>query len=276
MSAPSSTQNAHDHQHHESFIRTPKQLIVVIVLSFLVPIISIVLIVSLVTSGAEVDPAALQPEAVAARIQPVGAVEIGTPAAPAGARSGEQIAKTVCAACHDAGVAGAPRTGDKAAWAPRIKQGFQQLLASALNGKGAMPPKGGDASLTESELARAVAFMANQAGASFKAPAEDKPQAPTQAQAGKPAPAAAAAPSAAGEGKKVYETACVACHATGVANAPKLGDKAAWAPRLKQGMDTLFASALQGKGAMPPKGGNLSLSDAAVRAAVEYMAAQSK
>ena len=82
---------------------------------------------------------------------------------------------------------------------------------------------------------------------------------------------AAAAP-AAGNGKKVYDSACVACHASGVANAPKFGDKAAWAPRLKPGVDALYASALKGKAAMPAKGGNASLADADVKAAVDYMA----
>ena len=75
----------------------------------------------------------------------------------------------------------------------------------------------------------------------------------------------------AGKGKPVYDSACAACHAAGVAGAPKFGDKAAWAARIKSGMDTLYASALKGKGAMPPKGGNPGLGDAEVKAAVDYM-----
>ena len=88
----------------------------------------------------------------------------------------------------------------------------------------------------------------------------------------------AAAPAAAGkpDGKKTYDTACMACHATGAANAPKFGDKAAWAPRIKTGAEALYASALKGKGAMPPKGGNAALADADVKAAVDYMVAGSK
>jgi cytochrome c5 len=73
------------------------------------------------------------------------------------------------------------------------------------------------------------------------------------------------------DGKGVYDTACVACHATGVTGAPKLGDKVAWAPRLTSGKDQLYASAIKGKGAMPPKGGQLQLTDDSVRAAVDYM-----
>jgi cytochrome c oxidase subunit 2 len=89
------------------------------------------------------------------------------------------------------------------------------------------------------------------------------------------APAGAAAPAKA-DGKATYDTVCMACHSTGAAGAPKYGDKAAWAPRLKQGQPALYAAALKGKGAMPPKGGNTTLSDDAVKAAVDYMAAAAK
>jgi cytochrome c5 len=252
-------------------IQTPKQLVIVVLLAFLVPIIGIILIVQLVTSGREPQPSALNPEAVAQRIQPVGHVEfVGSGGAgAAGTRSGEEVVKTTCATCHQAGVAGAPKIGDKAQWAPRIKQGLQTLVQTASKGKNAMPPKGGNASLSDDEIARAVVFMANQSGASFKEPAA-KPQAVAAA------PQAATAKPAAADGKKVYDSVCMACHTGGVAGAPKLGDKAAWAPRIKQGADTLVQSALKGKGAMPPKGGNTSLSDADVRAAVEFMLSQSR
>ena len=261
---------------HSSFIKTPQQLITVVVLAFLVPVIGIILLVQLVTSGQRADPAAMTPEAVAARIQPVGHVEFGGAGGgggAAGGRSGEEVVKAVCATCHQAGVAGAPKIGDKSAWAPRIKQGFQALLQSALKGKNAMPPKGGNPSLSDDEVARAVAFLANQAGASFKAPAA-KPAQPAQASQ-QASPPGTAKPAAA-DGKQVYDTTCMACHSTGVAGAPKLGDKAAWAPRVKQGIDTLVQSALKGKNAMPPKGGNASLSDAQVHAAVEFMVSQAK
>lgn len=107
----------------------------------------------------------------------------------------------------------------------------------------------------------------------------------TVAKASEAKPAAAAKPPASAEGaakgdaakgKSVYDTACAACHATGVAGAPKTGDKAAWAPRLKAGTEALYASAIKGKNAMPPKGGNLALSDADVKAAVDYLVGQSK
>ena len=82
------------------------------------------------------------------------------------------------------------------------------------------------------------------------------------------APAAAAA-----DGKEIYAKACAVCH---VAMPPKLGDKAAWAPRIAAGTDALIAAVIKGKGAMPPKAGNSSLSDADIKAAVEYMVSQSK
>jgi len=159
------------HDQHTSFIKTPQQLIVVVLLAFVVPIFSIVLLVKLVLSQPSADAGALAPEAVAARIQPVARVEFGAAAAPAGARKGEDIVKVACAACHQAGVANAPKIGDRASWAPRLQQGLKEMLANAIKGKGAMPPRGGDASLTDAELTRAIVFMANQSGGQLKEPA---------------------------------------------------------------------------------------------------------
>ena len=265
------------HDSHSSFIKTPKQLVITIVLAFVVPIFGIILIVQLVLHRPSADPNALTPESLAARIQPVARVEFGAPTAAAGARSGEAIVKTTCATCHEAGVANAPKIGDAKSWAPRLKEGLKGMLANAIKGKGAMPPRGGDTSLTDDEVARAIVFMANQSGGKLKEPAAPKEAAKpaaarqVQAQAGqKPAAAAAA------DGKAVYDKVCHVCHAAGVAGAPKLGDKAAWAPRIKEGMDTLVQSVTKGKGAMPPKAGNASLTDAELRAGVEFMVSQSK
>jgi cytochrome c5 len=288
-----------EHDQHSSFIKTPQQLIVVILLAFLVPIIGIILLVQLVMSKPGADPNALSPESVAARIQPVGRVEFGAPAAAAGSRTGESIVKTTCAACHQAGVANAPKIGDAKAWAPPIQQGLKNMLAIAIKGKGAMPPRGGDASLTDEELTRAIVFMANQSGAKFKEPAAPKapakpavtaeaakpavtaeaakPQAPKpQAKAEKAEPKPAAPAATAAGGKAVYDKVCFACHAQSVAGSPRLGDKEAWAPRIKQGADVLLQSVIKGKGAMPPKAGNPALTDAEIWAAVEFMISQSK
>ena len=119
-----------------------------------------------------------------ARIAPVARVAVAgednsalaapAPAAEAVAAAedlpGETVYNQACVACHGAGIAGAPNLGDKAAWAPRIATGSAALIKSAINGKNAMPPKGGS-DANEIEMARVVAFMANKSGASFKEPA---------------------------------------------------------------------------------------------------------
>ncbi len=127
-----------------------------------------------------------------------------------------------------------------------------------------------DPAMAPEALAKRIAPVAKLQleGAAEVAPAAPGPKVATVAAA----PAAGGKP----DGKKTYDTACMACHATGAANAPKLGDKAAWAPRLKTGAEALYASVLKGKGAMPPKGGNAALSDADVKAAVDYLVAASK
>jgi cytochrome c5 len=112
----------------------------------------------------------MTPEAVAARIQPVGKVEVGAAGGGGAAKAPADIVKETCAACHQAGVANAPKLGDKAGWAPRLKQGLNGLLASVIKGKGAMPPRAGT-SLSDEELAGAVVLMANEAGGNLKAPA---------------------------------------------------------------------------------------------------------
>jgi cytochrome c5 len=88
--------------------------------------------------------------------------------------------------------------------------------------------------------------------------------------------AVAVLPAVAADGKAVYDKTCVACHASGVANAPKFGDKAAWAPRAATGKDALLASVIKGKGAMPPKAGAADLKDDDIKAAIDYMLASVK
>jgi len=162
------------HEEHESFIKTPQQLLVILLLSFLIPIFGILMLVYLVLGETPPNPAALEPAAVAARIQPVGRVEVVDANAPKVAKTGAELDKAVCGACHNTGAAGAPKTGDKAAWAARLGLGLDGLTKSAIKGKNAMPPRGGVADLSDFEIARAVVFMANQSGASFKEPAEPK------------------------------------------------------------------------------------------------------
>jgi cytochrome c5 len=259
---------------HDSLIKTPKQLVTVLVLAFVVPIVLIVLLSQLATSGRIVDQKALSPEEVDARIKPVADVAVAGAGSGAQAlKTGQQVFQTVCTACHTAGVANAPKFGNKADWAPRVRTGEKALLAVALKGKGAMPPRGGASDLSDLEVERAVVYMANAAGAGFKEPTA------SAAAAARPAPAEAAPAkiaAAAPDGKKVYESTCIACHGIGVANAPKFGDKNAWAPHLMHGIEHLYENALKGLNAMPPRGGNLTLSDADVKAAVDYMVKAAK
>jgi cytochrome c5 len=279
-------QNDHDDGPHEGPIKTPKQLILAVFYAFVIPIVVIVLLVIYVTSDHR--PAAgsdgLAKEAVAERIRPVGTVQVKDASDLSTLKTGEQVFAAQCTTCHTPGLVGAPKFGDADAWAPRIKTGFDALLHSALAGKGQMGAQGGG-DFTDVEVGRAVVYMANKAGAKFeepKAPAAgaSAPAAAPAVAAATPAPAAvpaavvaATAPAkaeAAGAVPALYTQICQTCHATGVAGAPKIGDKAAWAPRLAQGVDGLTASAIKGKNAMPPKGGS-SASDADIKAVVAYM-----
>ena len=112
----------------------------------------------------------VDPELTATLIQPVARVEIQAVKIAPGSRSGEQIYKAICAACHDSGAVGAPKSGDAAAWGPRLAQGHDGLTKSAIAGKGAMPPRGGGSDLTDTEVKRAVAYLANTAGAGYTEP----------------------------------------------------------------------------------------------------------
>ncbi len=285
---------------HEGPIKTPRQLILAVFFAFVVPIIVIILLVMYVTT--EHRPSAgsdgLGEAAVAERLRPVGSIEVKDATDVASMKSGEQVFAAQCTACHTAGLLGAPKLGDASAWAPRIKSGVDALLHSALAGKGQMPAQaGGD--FSDFEIGRAVVYMANKGGAHFSEPAAPSagasaamadatsaPAAPPNAGVAAAAPAAAPAASAtqaapaappttlakadAGAVPALYTQVCAVCHGVGVAGAPKFGDKAAWAPRIAQGIDALVASAIHGKGAMPPRGGSQA-SDADIKTVVTYM-----
>ena len=282
-------QNDHDDGPHEGPIKTPKQLILAVFYAFVIPIVVIVLLVMYVTS--EHRPAAgsdgLTKQAVAERIHPVGMVQVKDASDLSTLKTGEQVFAAQCTTCPTAGLVGAPKFGDADAWGPRIKTGYDALLHSALAGKGQMGAQGGG-DYTDLEIGRAVVYMANKGGAKFdepKAPAAGA-SAPAVA-AATPAPAPAAAPAAvvaaaepakadaAGAVPALYTQICQTCHAAGVAGAPKIGDKNAWAPRLAQGVDGLTASVIKGKGAMPPKGGSAG-SDADIKSVVTYMVSSVK
>ncbi|WP_175723732.1 c-type cytochrome [Burkholderia ambifaria] len=297
---------------HESPVKTPGQLIAVIIASFAIPIAVIVLFATYANhafrAGAGTD--ALSDEQVAARIAPIAKVDVKDANAPRTYKTGEEVYKAVCVTCHGTGAAGAPKVGNKDDWAPRISQGFDTLLKTALSGKGAMPPRGGTNpdDVSDYEIARAIVYMANNDGANFPEPAAPAANAAPAAsgaagaaatagasgadasnaqaaaamaaiaaipKAGEKPAAAPTSADAASAGKALYTQVCQACHAAGVLGAPKFGNKDDWAPRLKESMDTVYNYALHGKGAMPPKGGS-NASDADVKAAVDYMVNSAK
>ena len=295
MSDPQSTDD-HDGP-HEGPIKTPKQLIVAVLFSFVVPIIGIIALVMYVDTATK--PAAgsdaFKPQATLARIQRIGSVQVKDLSAPVVLLTGEQVYAARCTACHAAGLAGAPKFGDKAAWAPRLGQGYDVLLTHALKGKGAMSAQGGGEQ-SDLEIGRAVVYMANAGGAKFAEPKAPEAAAAAAAPAPASAPASALAPaavpataavaamatgaamkvamadtaSASAAAPKLYTAVCQACHVAGLAGSPKFGDKAAWAPRLGQGIAGLTANVVKGKGAMPPKGGSAA-SEAEIKEVVTYM-----
>jgi cytochrome c5 len=181
----SNAQSAEHEENHEGPIRTPKQLVAAVVASFAVPIVVIIMLANFVNFGGKSGAGSdgMSEESVARRLQPVGSVVIKDASAPAVLHTGEQVYQAQCSACHATGVAGSPKFGDAAAWAPRIKTGYEALLNSALKGKNAMTAQGGGA-FSDYEIGRAVVYMANQGGAKF-----DEPQAPATVAS---APAAAA------------------------------------------------------------------------------------
>lgn len=161
--------NSHVEEEHTGPIKTPKQLLLAVFFSFVVPVFAIIGLVYYVTSANKTAPGAVENEkSVAERIQKVGLVQIRD--ANRVLKSGEDVFKAQCTTCHSAGVAGAPKLGDAAAWGPRIKTGYDTLLHSALKGKGAMGAQGGG-DFEDVEVARAVVYMANAGGAKFPQPA---------------------------------------------------------------------------------------------------------
>ncbi|MBV8036481.1 c-type cytochrome [Roseateles sp.] len=172
---------SHDHDHddaHTGPIKTPKQLAWAVLFAFVVPVIVIIMLANYVTT--EHKPAAgtgaFDAQAVAARIAPIGHVEVKDASDAGAMKTGEQVFQAQCAACHATGAAGAPKLGDAAAWGPRVKSGFEALVHSALTGKGNMGPQGGG-DFSDFEIGRAVVYMANNGGAKFDEPKMPAPAA---------------------------------------------------------------------------------------------------
>ena len=168
-------------------------------------------------------------------------------------RTGKEVVDALCVSCHGAGVKGAPKIGDKKAWEKRSAQGMTSLTQSALNGIRQMPSHGGNPNLSNTEIERAVTYMVNQSGGHWTEPVSRTERTANRT------------------GEQIYQAQCHKCHETGVGGAPKIGDRAAWIPRVKQGLDVVVRSAIKGHGAMPPRGGMADLNDVEIRGAVIYM-----
>lgn len=243
---------------------------------------------------------------IEARVAPIGSINFGsatkasiqTTAAStdAGAMDGPAIYASSCAACHDAGVAGAPITGKADDWAGRLDTGMETLVAHAINGfqgsKGIMPAKGGNISLSDEEVTEAVRYMVSLLDAdipdSDSETAMSEPAQATMSESEQTDSVMQVASGSTGRdyvldaevAKQVYTSYCTVCHGAGVAGAPVTGDKASWGPRLAQGMELLLEHAINGfqgsAGVMPAKGGFTNLSDEEVSQAVYYMVEQLK
>ena len=194
---------------------TPQEIIISVIAGLLAPLLAIFLVVQLIRGIQEkqvdVDSSEAANKAVVARIKPFATLAALDASAPRVEQSGEQVYTGVCASCHTPGALGAPKFNAKSDWVPRLGQGFETLTKHAIEGIRAMPARGGNPDLSDIEVARAVAYMANSSGASFK-----EPEAET---------AASAAGVAGGKidlvkGLATYTTTCASCHATGVAGAP--------------------------------------------------------
>ncbi len=168
-------------------------------------------------------------------------------------RGGKEVVETVCAVCHRAGVNGAPKIGDRNAWAKLTSKGLTGLTVVALKGIRKMPPHGGNPDLTDTEIERAITYMVNQSGGRWIEPTSKLASAVQRS------------------GGEVVQAYCAKCHQTGAEGAPKIGDRAAWIPRLKQGFEGLVGSAIKGHGPMPSRGDVANLTDSEIRAAIAYM-----
>jgi cytochrome c5 len=180
-------------------------------------------------------------------------------AAPSGLRaqttelSGKEVVDAVCANCHASGAKGAPRIGDHQAWSKRASRGLSGLTQNALKGIRQMPSHGGNQSLSDLEIKRAITYMVNQSGGKWTEPVDKKAL---------PSPRT---------GEQIVKAQCIKCHEAGKGGAPKIGDRDAWIPRLKEGLDNTVRSAINGHGGMPARGGMANLTDAEMRSAVIYL-----
>jgi cytochrome c5 len=251
-----------DHQMPQT---TPKDFIAATLGGLVAPGLTIFMIVMLFLgiqkNMGQADPAPVADQVVRERIQPFGQSLAVDPNVPKIELSGEQVYNEICSGCHASGALGSPKFKEKADWAKRNAQGYETLLIHALKGFNKMPARGGDPELSDMEVAHGIVYMTNAAGANFQAVLKKEVE-----------------PSAAelAQGKTVYMANCASCHDTGITGAQKLTDAKAWTPLIKEGKDFLYNAAINGSFGGPAKGGNLKLSDADTKLAVDYMVAEAK
>ena len=297
-----------------------QKMMIMVGIALCVITLLIMLTARILSSGSNDEFDQLLHNAQMKRIEPVGQVRTSLPetaqaaiAAPAAPRSGEELANGACAACHSAGVAGAPSFADQAAWDQRATVGLEALVASVVNGKGGMPA-GGGSDYSEAEITRAVEFMtglgnggevaeapvaaetetaevseavsteSDSAEAEVESDSVNAEAATAESEGSEQTAVVADAPETTNEGvvaaltsrieTTVDEGVCAGCHDTGVAGAPKYSDKAEWAKRAEAGYAHLAETVRNGKGAMPPRGGS-DLTDDELLIAVEYIVQKS-
>ncbi len=187
--------------------------------------------------GLLASPALYSPQAAAAQAE----------------RSGKEVVETGCITCHGTGVHGAPKIGDEKAWSKLAARGLSSLTQSALKGIRKMPAHGANSAHTDTEIERAITYMVNQSGGNWAEPISRT------------------APPARRSGEQIVAAQCVKCHQAGAGGAPRIGDREAWIPRLKNGLAVLVRSAINGHGGMQPRGGLANLTDAEMRDAVIVM-----
>ncbi len=200
---------------------------------------------------------------------------------------GKEIYDKACTSCHNTGLAGAPKFGDKTSWADRIAKGEAMLINSAINGINIMPPRGGRNDLSDEEVKAAVQYLVLAASNATpiittaepivtKPTAEPivmKPTEPVQPVATNVTaqPVSKLVTTTVKSGKEIYAMSCITCHGEGVVGSPKIGDRASWQLRIDKGETALVASVINGLNIMPPRGGNSSLTNDEIRQAVKYI-----
>lgn len=166
-------------------------------------------------------------------------------------RTGKQVVESVCISCHGPGKDGAPRIGNAYEWTLHARLGLTQLTQNAISGVRKMPAHGGQATLTDLEMSRGIAYMVSNGYAKDPDHAYATPKR--------------------WSGEQIVAEVCVTCHGMGKEGSPKIGDADAWLPRLKFGLDKMLDSAVHGHNAMPARGGMATLSDAELKSAIAYM-----